>query len=107
MKPRRLHSDTILSMSTINESYLNGNSNNVMDRGVGVKKERDRQESITGSKSPLIPLFFQRGIVSVASLTPLLKRGEGEIFVRHAGAIITVNPTARLVHPHHWIDEIG
>ena len=38
MKPRRLHSDTILSMSTIKESYLNGNFNNVMDRKGGVKK---------------------------------------------------------------------
>jgi len=35
--PRRLHSDTILSMSTIEKSYLSVNLNNVMDRWGRVK----------------------------------------------------------------------
>ncbi len=36
-KPRRLHSDTILSMSTITKSYLKANSNYVMDGESRVK----------------------------------------------------------------------
>jgi hypothetical protein len=32
------------------------------------------------AKSPLIPPFFKGGIFSVATLTPLCKRGAGEIF---------------------------
>jgi len=38
-------------------------------------------------KSPLIPLF-QRGIFSDATLTPLWKRGEGEIFDSSSTAVI-------------------
>src|SRR5215813_10064935 len=52
------------------------------------KKMQPMAAAEVALKSPLIP-FFQRGNYSIAVLTPLWKRGEGEISTRRYGNYLT------------------
>src|SRR5215471_2359746 len=61
------------------------------------KKMQPMAAAEVALKSPLIPLF-QRGNYSIAVLTPLWKRGEGEISTRRYGNYLT-NFNSRTLGP--------
>src|SRR5215471_15748748 len=69
------------------------------------KKMQPMAAAEVALKSPLIPLF-QRGNYSIAVLTPLWKRGEGEISTRRYGNYLT-NFNSRTLGSKHLCEVLG